>query len=280
MRSTKALRRRGPGGRLIAAPTVGTGVWWRCRGRCLHRPEPAAGGSHCRRRGLVLPPAGHFSPRKSAENAPGAAAPGLPLGLRGVHPRERHCASSCCPPSRPVPYCPPLPGFARASGIGWLLQLQNFSQRPHPLPRNRGSDCTRQFFRAISGSAVGARIARPLGCDIRVPPSNVPGNNLPVGAMPSSARAASAASRGGCGACERPVTPSHPQPLRRFAPPLLKGRLGQVCSAEALSQSRPAGRCGHRPLRENDGSALASTKWTKYPWHIDAGEGLQYNVFN
>ncbi len=182
MRSTKALRRRGPGGRLIAAPTVGTGVWWRCRGRCLHRPEPAAGGSHCRRRGLVLPPAGHFSPRKSAENAPGAAAPGLPLGLRGVHPRERHCASSCCPPSRPVPYCPPLPGFARASGIGWLLQLQNFSQRPHPLPRNRGSDCTRQFFRAISGSAVGARIARPLGCDVRVPPSNVPGNNFPVGA--------------------------------------------------------------------------------------------------
>ena len=88
LRSTKALRRRGPGGRLIAAPTVGTGVWWRCRGRCLHRPEPAAGGSHCRSRGLVLPPAGHFSPRKSAENAPGAAAPGLPWGCAACIPRR------------------------------------------------------------------------------------------------------------------------------------------------------------------------------------------------
>ena len=150
LRSTKALRRRGPGGRLIAAPTVGTGVWWRCRGRCLHRPEPAAGGSHCRRRGLVLPPAGHFSPRKSAENAPGAAAPGLPLGLRGVHPRERHLISRYAPPGRPVSYCLPLPGFARASRIGWLLRLQRFSLRPLQLPRNTARHRTQQFLHEFS----------------------------------------------------------------------------------------------------------------------------------
>ena len=33
-----------------------------------------------------LPPAGHFSPRKSAENAPGAAAPGPPWGRAACIP--------------------------------------------------------------------------------------------------------------------------------------------------------------------------------------------------
>ena len=41
---------------------------------------------------------------------------------------------------------------------------------------------TAVFAHEFPISTVGARIVRPLGCDIRVPPSNVPGNNLPVGA--------------------------------------------------------------------------------------------------
>ena len=107
-------------------------------------PGTLGGGALAAR--TCLPPAGHFSPRKSAENAPGAAAPGPPVGPRGVHPRKRHCPGRYAPPGCPVPYHPPLPGFARASRIGQSLRLLWFSQRPHGLPRNRGGYGTRQHF--------------------------------------------------------------------------------------------------------------------------------------
>ena len=78
-----------------------------------------------------------FTAEKSPKRA-GGCGPRTPLGLRGVHPKERHHVSRNAPPGCPVPYCLPLPGFARASRIGWPLQLQSFPQRPHELPRNRG----------------------------------------------------------------------------------------------------------------------------------------------
>ena len=68
----------------------------------------------------------------------GGCGPRSPVGPRGVRPKERHCLSCYAPPGCPVPYCLPLPGFARASRIGQPLRLQNFPQRPHRLHQNRG----------------------------------------------------------------------------------------------------------------------------------------------
>ncbi len=137
------------------------------RGRCLHRPEPAAGGSVRRKRsgdaGLSASGGELFTAEKFPKCA-GGCGPRSPMGPRGVHPRERHCASSCCPPSRPAPYCLPLPGFARASRIGWPLRLQHFSQRPHKLPQNRGLILhTAVFVHDFPIFSVGARLARMLG---------------------------------------------------------------------------------------------------------------------
>ncbi len=98
-------------GRLIAAPTVesqvGAGdapacvscqrlpcVWGavsRSETEGLYWPEPAEGEpNRCECAGDLpcLPPAGHFSPRKSAENTPGAAAPGLPWSCAACIPRK------------------------------------------------------------------------------------------------------------------------------------------------------------------------------------------------
>ena len=80
---------------------------------------------------------GLFTAEKSPKRA-GGCGPRSPIRPRGVHPKERHRPSRYAPPGCPAPYCPPLPGFARASGIGWPLRLQGFSLRPHELPRNRG----------------------------------------------------------------------------------------------------------------------------------------------
>ena len=78
-----------------------------------------------------------FTAEKFPKRA-GGCGPRSPLGLSGVHPRKRPLPGCYAPPGRPAPYCLPLPGFARASGIGQSLQLQNFSLRPHELPRNAG----------------------------------------------------------------------------------------------------------------------------------------------
>ena len=137
------------------------------RGRCLHRPAPAAGGSVRRKhsgiaskrtrnarpyggiaapmrsakalwhRGWVASGGGLFTAEKSPKRA-GGCGPRSPVGPRGVHPRKRHLPSCYAPPGRPVSYCLPLPGFARASRIGQPLRLQNFPQRPHRLHQNRG----------------------------------------------------------------------------------------------------------------------------------------------
>ena len=141
-----------------------------------HRPESAAGGSvgeSAPAAGPCLPPAGYFSPQKSSQNAQGAAAPD-PFWLCGIHPKGRHLPGRYDPPGHPVPYCLPLPGFARARKIGQSLRLQNFPQRPHPL---------RQLLRTnITVHAVGAAISRPPSNVIGAPVANVPESDSTVGA--------------------------------------------------------------------------------------------------
>ena len=78
-----------------------------------------------------------FTAEKCRKRA-GGCGPRTPLGLRGVHPKKRHLPGRHAPPGCPVPYCLPLPGFARASRIGQPLRLHNVSLRPHQLPRNVG----------------------------------------------------------------------------------------------------------------------------------------------
>ena len=101
-----------------------------------------------------LPPAGDFSPQKSSQNAPGAAAPGPPFRPRGVHPKERHHPGRCAPPGRPVRCCLPLQGFARDSKIAEPLRLRGDSLRPHPLPRNGADYSTRQLLKRHNPSVT------------------------------------------------------------------------------------------------------------------------------
>ena len=136
------------------------------------------------RRGLVCLRRGTFHRGKVPKTRRGLRPP-VPLGARGVHPRKRQCPGRYAPSGCPARYCLPLPGFARASGIGWPLRLQNFSLRPHQLPRNMEWMLhIAAFLRNLSICTVGARIARP--CRV-------------------------AASRGGYGSLKRPFAPPHPR---------------------------------------------------------------------
>ena len=162
--------------------------------------------------------------------------PRTPVGLRGVHLRKRHCVSRFAPPGCPVPYCLPLPGFARASQIGQPLRLQNFPQRPHGLPRNRGRMLhTADILHDLSIFAVGARIARPNVCGISVIPSNVPASDFAVGADAYIGPCRAAASHGGCDGCGRLFVPPRPEPL------LARGRLWPVRYAAGAQASRANG---------------------------------------
>ena len=58
-----------------------------------------------------------FTAEKCRKRA-GGCGPRTPVGLRGVHPKERHRTGRYAPPSCPVPYRLPLFGSARASEIG------------------------------------------------------------------------------------------------------------------------------------------------------------------
>ena len=212
-----------------------------CRGRCLHRPEPAADGSvrrkHSGGAGWFASGGELFTAEKFPKCA-GGCGPRSPVGLRGVHPRKRHFPGCYAPPGRPVPYCLPLPGFARDSRIGHSLRLQYFSLRPHGLPRNVEWMLHAAVICAISPCAVGARIARPCR---------------------------EAASRGGFDGFDMPFVPPHsrrrPEPAafgdsllksrsasgRPYRPPLQRGRGGCVCrrrsgtAAQRTRDARPYG---------------------------------------
>ena len=170
----------------------GIASWCACRkcsvGADAHigpnREAGPFGGSAPAMAGLSASGGGLFTAEKSPKRA-GGCGPRSPFGLRGVHPKERQCPGRYAPSGCPARYCLPLPGFARASGIGWPLRLQNFSLRPHQLPRNMEWMLhIAAFLRNLSICTVGARIARP--CRV-------------------------AASRGGYGSLKRPFAPPHPR---------------------------------------------------------------------
>ena len=98
-----------------------------------------------------------FTAEKCRKRA-GGCGPRSPVGPRGVHPRKRHRPGRYAPPGCPVPYCPPLPGFARASRIGLPLRLHNASLRPHQLPRNvRYEIAHGSFYARACGGCVRRR---------------------------------------------------------------------------------------------------------------------------
>ena len=139
----------------IAAPMRSAKALW-------HRGWAASGG-------------GLFTAEKSPKRA-GGCGPRSPVGPCGVHPKKRQLLGRYDPPNRPVPYCLPLPGFARASGIGWPLRLLWFSLRPHLLPRNRGLILhTAAFTHKYCGpDRRGGLYGRPPGRAAGVLPSNRP----------------------------------------------------------------------------------------------------------
>ena len=106
-----------PCGRLIAAPTAGTGVWWMCRGRCLHRPEPAADGS---------------VRRKHSGGAGWFASGGALFTAAKCRKRAEGCGTAETPLRQACGLPPPLKGRLGP------IRLQGFPQRPHGLPRNVG----------------------------------------------------------------------------------------------------------------------------------------------
>ena len=137
-----------PCGRLIAAPTVGTGVWWMCRGRCPHRPEPAADGSV----------------RRKHSGGAGWFASGGELFTAEKFPK---CAGGCGTAETPLRQAcglpPPLKGRLGP------IRLQGVSQRPHGLPRNKARHCTRQFLQPLSQARVFRKHA--VGADAHIGPN-------------------------------------------------------------------------------------------------------------
>ena len=99
MRSAKSLRRRHPADARCAP------LRWN------RSPDAFGGGAPAAL--PCLPPAGDFSPRKSPQNAPGAAAPGPPLG----------CAA-----------CIPRRGIAQAATLHQVVPPHT----AHPFPASRG----------------------------------------------------------------------------------------------------------------------------------------------
>ena len=145
------------------APTKKITGWCFCRRRSVEAGGWAASGG------------GLFTAEKSPKRA-GGCGPRSPVGPCGVHPKKRQLLGRYDPPNRPVPYCLPLPGFARASGIGWPLRLLWFSLRPHLLPRNRGLILhTAAFtYKYCRPDRRGGLYGRPPGRAAGVLPSNRP----------------------------------------------------------------------------------------------------------
>ncbi len=125
---------------------------------------------------------GLFTAEKSPKRA-GGCGPRTPMGLRGVHPRKRHFPGRYAPPGHPVPYPHPFPASRGPVESEGRYGYRTFHSGRTDCPGNVGRILhTAVFTRNLSVPAVGARIARPNACSIRVPPSNVPGNDFPVGA--------------------------------------------------------------------------------------------------
>ena len=140
-----------------------------------------------RQRRLVLPPAGHFSPRKSAENAPGAAAPGLPWGCAACIP-GRGIAQTVAV-HRAIPSAATYPFKASRGPVesqdrygyttflkgrtGCLGQRQDTAHGSTSRRRPYSGRDSRQCW--MVPFAVGARIARPLASRVQGSPMTAAG---------------------------------------------------------------------------------------------------------
>ena len=215
-----------PGGRLVAAPTVGMGGPAGRRGRCPHRPAPAAGGSHGRRcaeiaakrardarpyGGIAAPirsakaywrcwfvclRRGTFRAVRSSQNAPGAAAPGPPLGPAACIPRSG--ISWAAKLHRAVPFhtaCP-FPASRGPVESEGRYGYRTFLKGRTYCPRTKAKSCTRQLLRInVAFPTVGAAISRPPCCVVGTPAANAPGCIFAVGARNARPCRASGLSR-------------------------------------------------------------------------------------
>ena len=167
-------------------------------------------------RRLVLPPAGNFSPRKSSQNAPGAAAPGLPLGCAACIPRggisQAVTLHRAVPPHTASPFPASRGSVESASRCGYRTFLKGRTDCPGTWDGCR----TRQLFARFSDfHRRGAHRAS-------VPRSGLCGRH---------------------GGCVRPLFPQNFRRRRRggYQPPACKAALPAGCHK---TQAVPGGGCG------------------------------------
>ena len=103
-------------------------------------------GAGARAAPACLPPAGHFSPRKSAENAPGAAAPGLPWGPAACIPRKGISQAVTLHRAVLSHTACPFPASRGPVESDSRYGYRTFLKGRTDCHRTWGRHCTRQFF--------------------------------------------------------------------------------------------------------------------------------------
>ena len=177
-------------------------------------PGTLGGGALAER--ACLPPAGHFSPRKSAENAPGAAAPGPPLGRAACIPGRGIAQAVTLHRAVPFHTTRPFPASRGPVESGNRYGYYGFHKGRMDCPGTGVEMAHGSFLHILSMFAVGARIARPCRA---------------------------AASRGGRGGCARPFVPPHQRP------PCVKGPQGSAACGRTSDRSGWAAACLGGPQR-------------------------------
>ncbi len=122
-------------------------------------PGTLGGGALAER--ACLPPAGHFSPRKSAENAPGAAAPGPPLGRAACIPGRGIAQAVTLHRAVPFHTTRPFPASRGPVESGNRYGYCGFHKGRMDCPGTGVDMAHGSFLHILSMFAVGARIARP-----------------------------------------------------------------------------------------------------------------------
>ena len=136
------------------------------RPQACHLPLHRGGFGGCIRRvrsgnSACLPPAGHFSPRKSAENAPGAAAPGPPLGCAACIPGRGIAQAVTLHRAVPFHTTRPFPASRGPVESGNRYGYCGFHKGRMDCPGTGVDMAHGSFLHILSMFAVGARIARP-----------------------------------------------------------------------------------------------------------------------
>ena len=122
-------------------------------------PGTLGGGALAER--ACLPPAGHFSPRKSAENAPGAAAPGPPLGRAACIPGRGITQAVTLHRAVPFHTTRPFPASRGPVESGNRYGYCGFHKGRMDCPGTGVDMAHGSFLHILSMFAIGARIARP-----------------------------------------------------------------------------------------------------------------------